>query len=814
MDNLKVVEDPKVLRAANPVAIVNGRQLGGSYDEVFDAIGPATRWLVCAQNGPSSRALYAAADDYCERNPDRAEMVRSVAGVDAAMFVKTSFASGQRARAVMQPGAKWVFGAFSLRDGAGSGGRGSPTATGSRPSVDDATLAEASVFVDGFKLLGATDGAPGEGVELRPEAVSGKLAKTADNIGANYGSAVATRLAANYAASIAGATPLAGPLPQGIMHRDFDLAALVDVVGEQNMAPFKAEVERVRDLSLAAVGEFYDLHATAFATFGITKDEVFANLEKHLTEGKGDGARVPSRHPPTHATTIFERRPSEPLLQNLIASAGDSAVPHLKALRDCHIAVEVEAAVPYDLYSGNWLASEEAVRVGDNVRRTGAVDFVDLASLTSVNYGKPNKPLVFSSALAKMGEHAINYMERVGIFKIAYESLEAASKPTFLNLTIGGVYRETAGREDADASRGYVTHLAPKDRDTVAAIFNRLGVDLTPDQAQVSPMRAKVALQHAMGLFKAGVVVAHTPAYKSTVDSAVYEAGHRLVDVHVRGRFAPLFDAARAEAAGAAKGSPVILLLVDPHNPGAIAMTDDEEAALHKLITDCPSVSVIHDIAYQGYHTEARDAGKRYRDCGMPHPGEQIFLQFLSTSKSMYASGQPALYAADKHTLPFLKNHYARVATGPTSTFIHDLPYYHATLDDDYMPSVEAKLQRPLMAYIDEHKDRWGVDYLVRPDGPPFVTLNVREKIDALGLTSKGFRELTLRCAMPCLVDSGNLRLALTGFDKSQHDTVLPLILERLDFVLSMQPDDEMLRVFKDANPWYRTGPVDDRQVA
>ena len=111
-------------------------------------------------------------------------------------------------------------------------------------------------------------------------------------------------------------------------------------------------------------------------------------------------------------------------------------------------------------------------------------------------------------------------------------------------------------------------------------------------------------------------------------------------------------------------------------------------------------------------------------------------------------------------------------------------------------------------------KTKERVDYLVRPDGPPFVTLNVREKIDALGLTYKGFRELTLRCAMPCLVDSGNLRLALTGFDKSQHDTVLPLILERLDFVLSMQPDDEMLRVFKDANPWYRTGPVDDRQVA
>lgn len=806
VDRVTVVEDPDVLRGSDPAVIVNGRQLGGNYDEIFDAVGPATRFLVCAQNGPSSRMVYAAADDYCERHPDRAALVRAVVGVDAAMFVKTSFAAGgdaTRSRAVMRPGARWVFGAFSLEDGAGSGGRGSPNATRSRPGVDGPTLAAAEDFADWFRLLGATDGDPAA-IELRPEAVSGKLAKTADNIGANYGAAIATRLAANYAASIAGAAPLAAPLPQGIMHDDFDLDALVDVVGAANLDAFKARVADVRALSRAAVGEFYDLHAGAFAQFGIAKATVLSNLERHLTEESG-GVRAPSRHPPTHAVTVFERRPSEPLLQNVLAGAGSTPLPHLRALRDAHREVEVEAAVPYDLKAANWLDSDDAKRVGARVRETGRVDFVDLASLTSVNYGKPNKPLVFSGALAKMGEHAINYMERVTIFRLAYDALEADEKPPFLNLTIGGVYRETAHRVDANASRGYVTHLAPKDKEVCAAIFSRLGVDLTPDQACVSPMRAKVALQHAMGLFKPGAVVAHAPAYKSTVDSAVFEAGHRLVDVDVRGRFGALFDAARDEAAAAPKGAPVVLLLVDPHNPGAISMTDDEEAALHALITDCPNVSVVHDIAYQGYHATTRDAGKRYRDDGMPHPGEQIFLQFLSTSKSMYASGQPALYAADKHTLPFLQNHYARVATGPTSTFVHDLPYYHDTLDDDYMPSVERKLQRPLMAYVDEHKDRWGVDYLVRPDGPPFVTLDVRDKIDGLGLTSKGFRELTLRCAMPCLVDSGNLRLALTGFDKATHDAVLPLVLDRLDFVLSLEPDDEIVRVFKAANPWYRT---------
>ena len=57
----------------------------------------------------------------------------------------------------------------------------------------------------------------------------------------------------------------------------------------------------------------------------------------------------------------------------------------------------------------------------------------------------------------------------------------------------------------------------------------------------------------------------------------------------------------------------------------------------------------------------------------MPHKN-QIYVAVLSTSKSMYASGQPALYMADKDSLPFLVDHYQRVATGPTSVFVHDDP--------------------------------------------------------------------------------------------------------------------------------------------
>merc|ERR1711871_1481311 len=136
----------------------------------------------------------------------------------------------------------------------------------------------------------------------------------------------------------------------------------------------------------------------------------------------------------------------------------------------------------------------------------------------------------------------------------------------------------------------------------------------------------------------------------------------------------------------------------------------------------------------------------------MPHP-KQSYIGIMSTSKSVFASGQPAFYFADKNTLPFLEDHAQRMGTGPTSTFVHDLQYYHDTLDGNYMRSVEDKLQRPLMDFIDKNLDRWGIDYLVRPDGPPFITLDVSPLMQKLKLKDKGFRELTLRLATPCLVN-------------------------------------------------------------
>lgn len=84
----------------------------------------------------------------------------------------------------------------------------------------------------------------------------------------------------------------------------------------------------------------------------------------------------------------------------------------------------------------------------------------------------------------------------------------------------------------------------------------------------ISPLRSKVALQHLLGLFTPGVVVAHMPTYASTIDSARFESGHAIVEVPVtEGRFADLFAATRKAAAKAEPKVPVILLLIDPQNP-------------------------------------------------------------------------------------------------------------------------------------------------------------------------------------------------------------------------------------------------------
>ena len=129
-----------------------------------------------------------------------------------------------------------------------------------------------------------------------------------------------------------------------------------------------------------------------------------------------------------------------------------------------------------------------------------------------------------------MGEHAMSFQERLGEYKAFYENLQVTSglpgasptspvpPPPFYNLTIGGVYRDTPDRtEFKNVSRGYVTHATPKDKEIVADIFQRLGVDVQPRQVAISALRSKVLLQHLLSLFKPGKVVCHVPTYASTI---------------------------------------------------------------------------------------------------------------------------------------------------------------------------------------------------------------------------------------------------------------------------------------------------------
>mmetsp|Transcript_2726 Transcript_2726/g.7993 ORF Transcript_2726/g.7993 Transcript_2726/m.7993 type:complete len:901 (-) Transcript_2726:64-2766(-) len=782
---------------ADPVVVVNGRQLGGDYDAIFDALGPSTEVLVTAQNGPSARMLADAAAAYLDRNPERRVILENVVGIDAAMFVKMS-ATDSKAATVLQPGAKWVFGAYELVGGAG-------TAPGDE--VSPASLAKAEAFVEWFRLLDATDaGAEDSHVSLRPEAVSGKLAKTANNIGGNYGAAIVTKIAQGFAA--ANGQALDGPLPYGVLHPSYDLAALEPLVGDpQKLVALKAHVTAARDMSLAAVGEYYDVHEELFEAAGLDKPSVLDAARLYWTEVDEAGERVPSKHPPTHALAIFEGRPSEPLLEDIIDGVGECQTPEMRALLTAFRRVEADYEPLAHGFKWNkavgWLEKPYIAEIRGSQDET--YDPVELVKIRANHYQKPLMPGTFVEGLRDMGEHAMSFQERLGEYKAFFESLPTS--PAFFNLTIGGVYRDTPDRTNfTGVSRGYVTHATAKDKEVVADIFQRLGVDVEPRQVAISPLRSKVFLQHLLSLFKPGKVVAHVPTYASTIDAARNTSNHEIVEVAPAERYGALFEATRKASAEAAPGEPVVLLLLEPHNPTAISMTPEEAEEFHRVVEDCPNVSVIHDIAYQGYQPQQLDSGKRYRDDGMPHK-DQLYVSVLSTSKSMYASGQPALYMADKDSLPFLVDHYQRVATGPTSVFVHDLPYYRDTLDDDYMPSVWEKLQKPMLKFVDERLEKWGVTYFARPDGPPFITLDVRAKLDKLGLSNKGLRELTLRLGCPVLVDTGVLRIALTGFDKSKHDEVLPAILERLDFILSLGPEDDIVKTFKMYNPYYgKTG--------
>lgn len=447
-----------------------------------------------------------------------------------------------------------------------------------------------------------------------------------------------------------------------------------------------------------------------------------------------------------------------------------------------------------------WLNSEQLHNTIENVKKQDQINDLDLVSISSTQHNEIpiSIPKPFLNDLDKIGEQAISYMKKVGEYKEFYESLPTNHKPPFINLTIGGVNRKTEPRKNEDTcSRGYITHLNNHHKEYVSKIMKQLGCTIEPHQVAISPMRSKVALQHIFGLFQPSIIVAHKPNYKSTIDAAIINYDHAVVEVDVRGRYSDLFDEVRKQASDPKnKEKPIILLLVCPHNPSAISMNNKEEAQLHRLIKDVPNVSIIHDIAYQGYHTYNRDAGKIYRDHGMPHEN-QMYIAIMSTSKSLYASGQPAFWFSDKDSFPFLVNYYQRMATGPTSTFVHDLPYYYETLDHDYMRSVEDNLQKPLVHFIDQNKKKWGLDFWIKPDGPPFITLDINEKLKALNMNDLEFRELTLRLACPMLVNQGCLRIALTGFEQKEHIDLLKPIQDKLDYLFTLTKEDKIIQTFQ-----------------
>ena len=450
-----------------------------------------------------------------------------------------------------------------------------------------------------------------------------------------------------------------------------------------------------------------------------------------------------------------------------------------------------------------WLNNDNIESAIANIKKQDKLNYHDLVKIKSIEPRK-NKihiPEPFLENLDKMGEHAISYMKKVTEYKQFYESLPTDNKPPFLNLTIGGVNRKTEPRKNHDtSSRGYITYLNNNQKNYVSQIFKELGCDIEQDKVAISPMRSKLALQHIFGLFKPSILVSHKPNYKSTIDAAVMNYGHSSIEVDVRKRYSALFDEVRKQANYIEnKNKPIILLLVCPHNPTAISMNDEEEKQLHTLIKDIPNLSVIHDIAYQGYHKVNRDPGKIYRDFGMPHKN-QMYKAILSTSKSIYASGQPAFWFSDKNSFPFLIDHYQRMATGPTSTFVHDLPYYYKTLDNDYIRSVENNIQKPLLEFIESNKNKWGLDFWIKPDGPPFITLDINEKLKQLDISDNEFRELTLRLGCPMLINNGCLRIALTGFEKSQHSYIVESIKERLDYIFSLKKNDSIVRTFKNNN--------------
>ena len=162
-----------------------------------------------------------------------------------------------------------------------------------------------------------------------------QFVETANNIGACYGAAILTRVVQHMNADSFKSAPFTAPLPFGVMHESFDLKGeLGETVGGKNVEALQQEVRKVRELSLAAVAEFYNVNHSYFEMAGYSLEKVLEAAKLHWTElDTRTGARVPRTDTPVLAEAIFNRLPSEPLLDEIIASYEANMTPNLRALR-------------------------------------------------------------------------------------------------------------------------------------------------------------------------------------------------------------------------------------------------------------------------------------------------------------------------------------------------------------------------------------------------------------------------------------------------------------------------------------------------
>tara|TARA_Y200000002_G_C22549951_1_gene607759 strand:- start:304 stop:966 length:663 start_codon:yes stop_codon:yes gene_type:complete len=191
-----------------------------------------------------------------------------------------------------------------------------------------------------------------DSVLLNSQTISGKLMKTANNIGGNYGVAIITKLvqmASEAEKNLGGnVKKLNYPLSYGVLHPDFSIRSLHPFVGENRLEELYQQILHVRQISLDAVSEYYDINADNFNLVGLSKNDVIESVRLYWTELDDNGNRIPSKHSPTHALAMIERRPSEPLLEEVISSSNNENTKNLQKLKNYHS--RIEKTIPYHYY--------------------------------------------------------------------------------------------------------------------------------------------------------------------------------------------------------------------------------------------------------------------------------------------------------------------------------------------------------------------------------------------------------------------------------------------------------------------------------